>query len=143
MSGEGETAAAANRCDFAALPICSHRHCVARHIRVAESFAARFIGLLGRRELRCKEGLLIKPGGSVHTLGMRFAIDVLFLDRRMHILKIAPILRPGRIALAPPGTCNVLEIMAGRAAWLGLHVGMRLVQQGPCLGVLGPAADRG
>jgi len=144
MSGEGAQTAAANRCDVAAMPTCVNGLCVAGHVRVAESFVARFIGLLGRRELRCEEGLLIKPGGSVHTLGMRFAIDVLFLDRHMRILKIAPILRPGRIAFAPPGSCSVLEIMARRAARLGLHVGMRLVQQGTCLRVLGTGRrDRG
>lgn len=139
MSGEGAKIAAANRCDAAAMAIRMNRLCVAGRVRVAESFVTRFAGLLGRRELRCDEGLLINPGGSVHTLGMRFAIDVLFLDRRMCILKIVPTLRPGRIALAPPGTCKVLEIMAGRAALLGLHIGMQLAQQGACLRVLEPA----
>lgn len=117
--------------------------CVVEHIQVAESFTARFVGLLGQRELPCDAGLLIRPGGSVHTLGMRFAIDVLFLDRRMRILKIASTLRPGRIAFAPRGTRNVLEIMAGRAALLELRIGMRLVEEDTCLRALSRPCNQG
>ncbi len=112
------------------MPICENRQCVAGSIQIAESFAARLVGLLGRRELGCEEGLLIKPGGSVHTLGMRFAVDVLFLDRRLRILRIVAALLPGRFAVAPRGTRSVLEIAAGRAAWLELRAGMSLVEHG-------------
>lgn len=144
MSCRSAGTARANRCDGAAVPICGSRQCIVRRIRVAESFVARLVGLLGRRELLREEGLLIKPGGSVHTLGMRFAIDVLFLDRRMSILKIASALRPGRVAVAPRGTCCVLEIEAGRAASLGLCIGTQLAEQGACLWALGTRhRDRG
>lgn len=100
---------------------------VASRVRVARTFFARSLGLLGSRDLPAEEGLLIEPGSSVHTFGMRFAIDVLFLDRRMRIVRLVSALQGWRIALAPSQTRRVLEIPAGRAASLGLRVGMRLV----------------
>lgn len=72
---------------------------------------------------------MLRPGGSIHTFGMRFGIDVLFLDRQMKILKIVRRLQPWRFALAPRETCLVLEIASGRAATLGLHNEVRLIEQ--------------
>lgn len=100
--------------------------CVASRVRTAASFASRCIGLLNRRYLPDDEGLLLRPGGSIHTLGMRFGIDVLFLDDEMRILKIVRRLRPWRLAIAPRGTSSVLEIASGRAATALLVCGMRV-----------------
>jgi uncharacterized membrane protein (UPF0127 family) len=104
--------------------------CVASRIQTAASFTSRSIGLLNRRYLEDSEGLLLRPGGSIHTFGMRFGIDVLFLDRQMRILKIVRRLQPWRFALAPRKTRSVLEIASGRAATLGLRNEMQLVEQG-------------
>jgi len=101
---------------------------VASRVRVARTFAGRLIGLLNHRRLLGEEGLLIEPGGAVHTFGMRFAIDVLFLDPGMRILKIAPAMQPACIAVAPAAAHYVLEIASGRAQSLGQEVGMRLLQ---------------
>ena|SRR5437868_7138596 len=100
--------------------------CVASRVRTAANFSTRLVGLLNRRYLQENEGLLLRPGGSVHTFGLRFGIDVVFLDSDMTILKIVRRLRPWRLALAPPGTRAVLEIASGRAAVLRLRVGMRV-----------------
>lgn len=100
--------------------------CVASRVRTAATFNARRMGLLNRHALDDDEGMLLLPGGSIHTVGMRFAIDVVFLDRRLRILKIAPYLQPYRLALAPRGTQSVLEIRAGRAGSCGLIPGMQL-----------------
>jgi uncharacterized membrane protein (UPF0127 family) len=83
-------------------------------------------GLLGRRNLPSGEGILLKPASSVHMAFMRFAIDAVFLDRDMRVVKIAEDLRPWRMAGAR-GAKSVLEIPAGEAARRGLSVGDRLV----------------
>ena len=57
---------------------------------------------------------------------MRFAIDAVFLDREMRVVKVAPDLRPWRAA-ASRGAKSVLEIPAGEAQRRGLSVGDRLV----------------
>lgn len=99
---------------------------VAHRVTIAASFWQRFRGLLGQRDLAIDHGLLLRPGGSVHTIGMRFAIDVLFLDRHSRILAIAHCLMPYRFATAPQGTRSVLELAAGRAADCGLIPGASL-----------------
>jgi uncharacterized membrane protein (UPF0127 family) len=58
----------------------------------------------------------ITPCGAVHTWGMRFPVDVLFLDSECRLLGARAVLRPWRIALAPAGTRSVLELPARRAA---------------------------
>jgi uncharacterized membrane protein (UPF0127 family) len=87
---------------------------VASQVRIANTFASRLVGLLNRRGLRDEEGLLLQPGGSIHTFAMRFPIDVLFLDEQGRILLYRPCLKPWRVALAPPRTRYVLELAAGR-----------------------------
>jgi len=99
---------------------------IATAVKVAATFAARRRGLLDCDSLHPEEGLLLSPGGSIHTVGMQFAIDVLFLDRRMQVLKCVHQLRPWRAALAPPGTRHVLELAAGRAAATQVAAGTKL-----------------
>lgn len=82
-------------------------------------------GLLGRRDLPSGEGILLKPASSVHMAFMRFAIDAVFLDRELRVVKISADLKPWRMAGAR-GSKSVLEIAAGEAARRGLRVGDRL-----------------
>jgi uncharacterized membrane protein (UPF0127 family) len=82
-------------------------------------------GLLGQRNLPSGEGILLKPASSVHMAFMRFAIDAVFLDRELRVVKISADLKPWRIAGAR-GSKSVLEIAAGEAARRGLTVGDRL-----------------
>jgi uncharacterized membrane protein (UPF0127 family) len=93
---------------------------------LAETALTRMRGLLGRRELPSGEGILLRPASSVHMAFMRFAIDAVFLDRDLRVLKIAADLRPWRAA-AGRGSKSVLEIPAGEAARRGLTVGDRLI----------------
>ena len=85
----------------------------------------RMRGLLGRRSLPREEGILLRPASSVHTCFMRFPIDVLFLDRDLSVLRIAPRLDPWRMALRWRAA-SVLELAAGEAARRGIDVGDRL-----------------
>jgi uncharacterized membrane protein (UPF0127 family) len=93
---------------------------------LADTPWTRLRGLLGRRGLGEDEGLLIRPAGSVHTLFMRFPIDVVFLDRDNTVVKVVPALRPWRLAAARRAK-RTLELPAGRAARARLASGQRLV----------------
>ncbi|MGH8175593.1 MAG: DUF192 domain-containing protein [Steroidobacter sp.] len=101
--------------------------CIAHDVRIADTLVARSIGLLRERSLAEHQGLLLVPGGSIHTLGMRFPIDVVFLDRRMRVLNLAPNVAPKRFRLAPAGTARVLELAAGRIAQVGVLIGTYIV----------------
>jgi len=92
---------------------------------LAETALTRMKGLLGRRNLPPDEGILLKPASSVHMAFMRFAIDAVFLDRDLRVVKIAADLKPWRVAGAR-GAKSCLEIAAGEAARRGLSVGDRL-----------------
>jgi uncharacterized membrane protein (UPF0127 family) len=93
---------------------------------LADTALTRMKGLLGRRDLPSGEGILLRPASSVHMAFMRFAIDAVFLDRDLRVVKIADDLRPWRVA-GSRGANAVLEIPAGEAARRGLRIGDRLV----------------
>jgi uncharacterized membrane protein (UPF0127 family) len=93
--------------------------------KVAKSYWSRFWGLMGKRGLGEGEGLLIAPCGSVHTMFMRFPLDVVFLDRENRITKIAADLRPYRMSMGKGGK-RALELPAGAAGRAGLKAGDRL-----------------
>src|SRR5919198_6395883 len=82
---------------------------------LADTALTRMRGLLGRRELPSGEGILLRPASSVHMAFMRFPIDAVFLDRDLRVVKIAPNLRPWRVA-GGRGAESALEIPGGGAA---------------------------
>ena len=92
---------------------------------VADRPLARLRGLLGRRELPAGEGLLIRPAGAVHTSFMRFAIDVVFLDRELTVVGVVDGLEPWRAA-GRRGARAVLELAAGERATRAISPGDRL-----------------
>ena len=101
--------------------------CIAHHVHLACSFRSRCVGLLRRRHMPEQEGILLVPGGTVHTLGMRFDIDVVFLNRQMRVLQLAEHVTPWRIVVAPKDTARVLELAAGRIATTRLATGTYLI----------------
>ena len=86
----------------------------------AETFVARLAGLLFKPPLQPCQALLLVPCASVHTAFMRYAIDVVFLDRAGVIQKIVPNLQPWRMA-ACSTACQTLELADGQAAVLQLQ----------------------
>lgn len=96
---------------------------IAHEVRIACSLRARLLGPAGERSLPTRGGLLLSPARGVHTLGMRFAIDVVFLSRQMRVLQLASRIPPWRVLLAPRGTGRVLVLGAGQIAATGLKTG--------------------
>lgn len=94
-------------------------------IHRANTFAARLLGLLVRPRLKPGEGLHLAPCASVHTVGMRYAIDVAFLDRAGRVLKLVRQLKPYRAA-GCWGAHAAVELAAGEAERLGIDEGSRL-----------------
>jgi uncharacterized membrane protein (UPF0127 family) len=94
-------------------------------VRVADSFVTRALGLLVGKPLAAEEGLLISPCASIHTFGMRYPIDVVFLDRQGNVLRVCDDVRASRLRWAR-GARGALELRAGTAAKHGLAPGCRL-----------------
>lgn len=101
---------------------------VCERCQVADRFWTRLRGLLGRRDLPHGEGMLFRPGGSVHMFFMRFPLDVVFLDRDLRVLGVAAGLRPWRLA-GRRGAKVTLELAAGEAARRGVADGVALVER--------------
>ncbi|WP_415925276.1 DUF192 domain-containing protein [Streptomyces sp. ME19-01-6] len=97
-------------------------------LEVAASYRARTRGLLGRDGVT--GALLLTPASSVHTVGMRFAIDVAYLDRGLTVLAVRT-MRPGRLGLPRPRSRHVLEAEAGAMERWGLRAGARVTIRCP------------
>ncbi|MGW5475913.1 DUF192 domain-containing protein [Streptomyces sp. NPDC004008] len=93
-------------------------------LEVARSASDRRRGLLGRDGI--EGALLLSPARSVHTLGMRFAIDVAYLDRDLRVVAVRT-MRPGRIGLPRPWARHVLEAEAGAMERWGVRRGTRIL----------------
>jgi uncharacterized protein len=98
---------------------------VCERCELADRFLDRGRGLLVRARLERGHGMLIRPTWSVHTAFMRFAIDVLFLDRELTVVGVKRRLKPWRIA-AERGAHSALELAAGECERLSIAVGDRL-----------------
>ena len=112
------------------------------HIRRAERWHQRAVGLLTTAQLDHPAGLWIKPCNAVHMIGMRYAIDVLFVDANGRVLKRVDSLRPWR-ASACAGARAALELRAGLAATLGLQAGQHVALAAPAGGGAGLGAGLG
>lgn len=88
---------------------------------------ARLRGLLGRDGI--EGAMLIQPTRSVHTMFMRFAIDVAFVDRDMVVLRTTT-MRPWRVSPPVVKAHGVIEAEAGTFAHWGLVTGDRLEIKG-------------
>lgn len=68
---------------------------LAGRARLANRWWSRLLGLLGRGPLREGEALVLMPCRAVHMFGMRFPLDVAFLDERGGVVAIYHGLAPG------------------------------------------------
>ena len=92
---------------------------------VADTSAKRRVGLLKKEKLDPGEGLWIKPCESVHTFFMKFAIDLVYLDRKKRVRKVRNAVPPWRISGCLTAH-SVLELPAGAAAASGTRPGDQL-----------------
>lgn len=94
--------------------------------KIAATWWSRLRGLLGRPPLQPGEGLLLRGENAIHTFGMTFAIDVLFLDRTGRVVHLIPTMPPWRISPFVARARDVLELPAGVIAQtqtsLGDHI---------------------
>lgn len=87
---------------------------VGESVELANMSLTRLWGLLGRRGLEAGGGLWITPSSGVHTLGMRFSIDVVGLDKHMRVIKLWHALAPYRITTVSMKIRSVIELAAGQ-----------------------------
>jgi len=95
-------------------------------IRVAETSLSRMIGLLGQQGLQPGSGLLIIPSQAIHTVAMRFAIDVIFADRKWRVVHLRAGMVPYRMTGIHWKARCVIELPVGVIAESSTNVGDQL-----------------
>ena len=94
--------------------------------QVAASMWARMRGLLGHAPLKTGEGLLLRGEKAIHTVGMSFPIDVLFLDRNGAIVHLIHSMVPSRFSPFVFRADDVLELPPGTLVQTGTVLGDQL-----------------
>ena len=84
---------------------------------------SRLKGLLGRKSLVSGEGLLLSPCRAIHMYGMRFPIDVAFLDQEGFVVATYDGIEPGKRTRVHKDARYALEIPVGTLAETGTRVG--------------------
>lgn len=85
---------------------------LADRAKVADDAATRNKGLLGRNGLEPGEGLWITPCEAVHTFFMRFAIDLVYVDRHKQVRKVRSHVTPWRMS-ACLSAHSIVELPSG------------------------------
>ncbi len=106
---------------------------VAERVECARTFWPRLVGLIGRRSLPAGAGMFFDRCGAIHTFGLRFPIDVLFLDQHHRVLHVIHALPPCRVGGPVRGAASVLELPAGTLSRVRVELGdcLQLVPSPP------------
>lgn len=87
---------------------------------LADSFFARFRGLMFRKSIADDYALYIIPCNQIHMLNMRFAIDVVYLDESGKVIKTDVNVQPGKICKTVKNAKSVIELKSFSAEKLGI-----------------------
>lgn len=96
---------------------------LAERARIASNFVDRLIGLLKTPVLEKGEGLFIVPCNQIHMLGMKYAIDVVFVDKQGKVVGLTERIAPGQFSKAFFAAHACLELPAGLIAETGTEEG--------------------
>ena len=100
-------------------------------VSAADTPLARLRGLLGRFKLRSDEAIWVVPSRGIHTFGLLFHIDVIYLDAKCQVVHLIEHLGPLRIAPLRLRCASVLELPPGSIYKSGTQVGDRLLIKSP------------
>jgi uncharacterized membrane protein (UPF0127 family) len=88
---------------------------LAEQAELATSYWARFWGLMGRRELHPGHGMVLRPGGGIHTWFMRIPIDVVHVGKDDLVTHVLRGIRPWRFGPLFVGSKVAIELPSGAA----------------------------
>lgn len=96
-------------------------------VHVADTPFARLRGFIGKMKLRSDEALWVVPSRGIHTIGVLFPLDVIYLDSRLRVLRLKERLRPLRITSPLLNCASVLAVRQGIIEQSGTQVGDRMM----------------
>jgi len=86
---------------------------LATKVRKADNFLTRLVGLLKRNQLGPEEALWLMPSKGIHTIGMKFPIDVVFLNKKFYVLGLISGMQPYRVSGVHMRAFSVIELPNG------------------------------
>lgn len=92
-------------------------------LEVADTWSARLKGVLGRDSL--DGALLIRPAASVHTIGVRFSLDVAYCNGDLQVIDMVT-MAPNRVGMLRPRARAVIEAPKGSLERWGVEIGDQL-----------------
>ncbi|MCB0420845.1 MAG: DUF192 domain-containing protein [Bdellovibrionales bacterium] len=92
----------------------------------AHTFLGRGLGLLGKKELNPNSALWLKPCNNVHTLFMKFALDIIFVDKNLVVTEIHRNVRPWKPLLVSWKSHSAFEFSAGALHTKEVQIGDQL-----------------
>lgn len=104
----------------------TNRTVVADRVQRADTFMGRLVGLLGRDGLAEDEALWISPCSGIHTFGMSFPIDVIFMDATLRVVAVREGITPWRATGFVREAASVLELPTGAIRRVGVAVGHQM-----------------
>ena len=90
---------------------------------VARTWRARVVGLLAHRSLPEGAAMVFPACRSIHTLGMRFPIDVMFVDRTWRVVALRSKVNPWRLLGPVWSAWTAIELPTGTLAKAGVRLG--------------------
>jgi uncharacterized membrane protein (UPF0127 family) len=101
-------------------------HLIVENLELAQDRRSRTRGLIGHPPLALGQGLLIRPCRWIHTFGMSFPIDVVFVSGDWRVVAVSENLPPKRVDRPVLRARAAVEMAAGAIRHTGLKVGDRL-----------------
>ena len=102
---------------------------LADQVEMADTLFPRCIGLLGRPSLSKSNALILKPCRSIHMFFMRFAIDVVFVDKNDRVVGLVEEIKPFRMSAYFSKASYAIELPAGTIARTRTQLGDQIFQQ--------------
>lgn len=90
-----------------------------------DTFRSRLLGLLTKKSVGHDEAYWFDRCSSIHMIGMKFPIDVIFLSGDLRVIKMVNDLKPWRFTASLKAK-SAIEVKAGQCATIGLKVGDHL-----------------
>ncbi|MGZ3775267.1 MAG: DUF192 domain-containing protein [Pseudobdellovibrionaceae bacterium] len=96
------------------------------HLEIAQTFATRGKGLLGRTFLESHHALWIHRCNSIHTFFMKFSIDCVFVDKNLKVKALYEDIHPWKLVWPVWGATSVIEMASGSIGKMKIKVGDQL-----------------
>jgi uncharacterized membrane protein (UPF0127 family) len=97
--------------------------------RIADNPWTKLIGLLRDRTLEFGDGMWLKPCNSIHSFGMHFPFDAIFLDKKLCVVHLVADMKPWRISKIVFSAHSVLEVPAGMIRQSATDIGDQFEMQ--------------